>query len=172
MGVKGGWFGRDEAQGRRGTTPAVSAQYVNPNVAIELRRFGLGLGIVAADAPLHRLLLLDEGEWHRAEGVLPSGHLRIGSRRGYFSLRLLEGMPLVSGGGLLNAGIGFEPAPNAAVWIGLSAPGPYDRPGGLMEAAIPVRRDLHLQIGARYGSTAGVPEYGFSIGLSYRSRRW
>jgi hypothetical protein len=171
LGVKGGWFGQDEVQGRDGTEPAVRAVYVNPNAAIELRRFGLGLGIVAADAPLHRLLLLDEGGWNDGEGILPSGHLRIGTHRGYFSLRLLEGMPLVSGGGLLTAGIGFEPVPAAAAWIGFSAPGPYDRGGFLTEAAIPVRRDLHLQIGARYGSTAGVSEFGFPFGLSYRSRR-
>jgi hypothetical protein len=171
VGLKGGLVRQGEDRDEWTTEPAVNSRYVNPTAAVELRPFGFGIGIIVADAPLPGLVTGGDHGSSGRDRYLPSGHVRIGTRRGYFSMHLLEGMPLVSGGGLLTVGFGFQPRPNTAAWIGLSAPGPYDHAGVLVEAAIPVRRDLHLQAGARYGSSVGVPEYGLSLGLSYRSRR-
>lgn len=170
IGLKVGVVRREAIRERWTVGHAVNARYVNPNVAVELRRFGLGIGVIVADAPLPRLVLGDDMDLDERDRYLPSGHIRIGTREAYFSARLLEGMPLISGGGLLCVGFGFQPRPNAAAWIGMSAVGPYDRAGVLAEAALPVRRDLHLHVCARYGSSARVPEYGVSLGISYRSR--
>ncbi len=98
----------------------------------------------------------------------PRDICEFGGPKGYVSLHLLEGVPLVSGGGLMAFGIGIAPRPDASVWFGMSTPGPYDGAGVLVHAMLPIKDNLRLKFGIRQGSSEGLTEYGLSLGLSYR----
>jgi hypothetical protein len=168
IGAKAGWYAQRGHEETWEETPNMEAFYVNPNVALEWRRFGIGVGALLSDARLRHVLIGDEGSESEGSGVLPTGHLRFGVRKTYLSLHLLEGEPLVSGGGLMAIGVGIAPRPDASVWFGMSTAGPYDGAGQLVEAILPVKNNLHLKLGARHGTSEGLTEYGLSLGLVYR----
>jgi hypothetical protein len=168
VGMKGGWYSESRRMGHWRPNAGLNAYYLNPNVALEWRRFGIGLGPLLAEAPLHDFLLSDENGYDRGIKALPTGHIRVGSRKAYFSAHLLEGLPLVSGGGFMAGGFGFSPGPGASIWIGLTTPLPYDGMGALGQAAIPVARNTHLRVGLRIGQSNGVSECAGSLGLDHR----
>ena len=168
FGMKGGWYSEPARLHDGWSSRSWSGYYANPNVALEWQGFGIGLGTLLSEAPLYDLFMSVEYDEGHGIKVLPTGHLRIGSRRQYFSLHLLEGQPLVSGSGLVAGGFGFSPRPGASYWIGVSTPPPYDGFGLLGEGAIPVGRNTRLRLGLRYGSSEGMSEYAGSLGLDYR----
>jgi hypothetical protein len=128
---------------------------------LEERGFSLGVGVLFADRHLYESTEREPKEY-------PTGHLRIGSRsKRYFSLGVLESVPLYSGGGFFDAGWGFRPAPWADVWLGGSFGGPYDSPGMLVK--LNLRPMRHWSVGAnlRRGTVDGSTEHGIGLVIGY-----
>ena len=172
VGVRGG-VQRDEVKVAFDTTNAIARargapqepsgfrnnRYVNPYVSLEGRRAGIGFGRVFSDhefvAPMQE------------EGNTYSGHLRLGPPNKYFSIALMENVPLYSGGGYFDMGIGFSPDPKANCWIGLSG-GPYDGPGLGLRTSWQMHPRLMLDLSARLGTSEGLGQNGVGIGISSR----
>jgi len=135
----------------------------NPNVSVEGRHVGFGLGYVSnADRPVS-----DEFD------IWPvSGHLRFGSpTKMYFSVHALEDVPLVSGGGTVRSGIGFRPSRAVDAWVGLGYGPPYDKPGFQVKSTIHLNSILDLNASGRLGRSEGQSENAGSLGLSIRLTR-
>jgi len=135
----------------------------NPNVAVEGRHVGFGLGYVSnADQPLS-----DEFD------IWPvSGHLRFGTLSGlHFSVHALEDVPLVSGGGTVRSGIGFRPSRAVDAWVGMGYGPPYDKPGFQLKSTVHLNSMLDLNGSARLGSSEGQSENAGSLGLTVRLTR-
>jgi hypothetical protein len=130
----------------------------NPNIALEGRKFGFGLGYI----PEH------SNDDSRDFDVLPmSGHLRYGPLRGtYFSISVMEDLPLVSGGGTASLGLGFRASRVVGFWVGMSTPEPYDEPGLLLKSNVHLNRSLALNLSGRLGESEGISECAGAIGLT------
>lgn len=163
-GLQLGWC--SVADDFRGDDGSFSAFHVRPSVAYEGRRFGIGGGLLITGLPFEEFLM-QTGSSGRIQ-VLPTGHVRIGTAASYLSLHILEGDPVVAGGGFFAGGWGFVPRPGASAWIGFCSPLPYDGWGGLAQAAVPIGERSRLRLGLRYGISEGAREYGLSLGLDYR----
>ena len=97
-----------------------------------------------------------------------SGHLRAGALdKAYVSLRLMEGVPFYSGGGVFDAGIGFRVARPWDAWLGLSLPVPYDKLGIAAKSSLHVLPSVSLDLAGRYGKSEGIAEYGASVGVTF-----
>jgi hypothetical protein len=136
--------------------------YLNPDLSFEGRWFGIGAGPFFAQKTLYGR---EGGEWGKS---LPSWHIRIGSKKGYFSMNMLENIPLYSGGGYLNLGVGGSASPNFSYWIGLGSSGPYDNVGFIAKTDIRLKSNLYLDLAGRLGTSEGVSESAISAGLNYR----
>ena len=134
--------------------------YVNPNFAFEGKSFGIGFGPFFAQKDLY----VRESKWGR---TLPSWHLRFGSPKLYFSIHMLESVPLYSGGGYLNFGLGGA-SRKVSYWYGLGTRGPYDAAGFLAKTNFKLNQNWHLDLVGRLGTSAGISESAVSIGLNYR----
>lgn len=135
----------------------------NPNVAVEGRHVGFGLGYVSkAGRPFS-----DEFD------IWPvSGHLRFGSLSGvHFSVHALEDVPLVSGGGTVRSGFGFRPSRAVDAWVGVGYGPPYDKPGFQVKSAIHLNSMLDLNANGRLGGSEGQSENAGSLGLTVRLTR-
>lgn len=139
--------------------------YVNPHFAFEGESFGIGFGPFFAQKSLWGS---EQQEWGKN---LPSAHIRIGNRKLYFSANLLENVPLYSGGGYVNFGLGFRR--NVSFWWiglggGLPLSGPYDAWGLVAKSNLRLNSNWHLDLAGRLGVSEGVSESAISIGLNYR----
>jgi hypothetical protein len=135
--------------------------YINPNLSLEWKWFGIGAGFFSAKKDLY---WRDMGSARK----LPSGHLRLGSPQLYLSAHLMESVPLYSGGGYLNFGLGGQASRRVSYWLGFGTPGPYDNGGFLIKTNIQVKGNWHLDLGGRLGSSEGISENAISVGLNYR----
>jgi len=136
--------------------------YLNPDLSFEGKRFGIGVGPFFAQKTLYGR----EGE--ELGKILPSWHIRIGSRKLYFSANMLENVPLYSGGGYADLGVGGAVNPNFSYWIGLGSSGPYDNSGLLLKTNFKLHRNWYLDLTGRLGQSEGVSESAISAGLNYR----
>jgi hypothetical protein len=73
-------------------------------------------------------------------------------------------MPLVSGGGYFDMGVGFANEKNALPFVGISSK-LYDSPGFLCQFQYPVSKIIYINGAMRYGEVEGVSAYGLSGGL-------
>jgi len=149
--------------------------YVNPYFASESDRFGIGAGLIVATGSLNTNYQEDEfrigNQFEGQNGIhyYPSAHLRFGRNRStYVSVHFLEGLPLYSGGGALDLGIGARLAPRVDMWFGSTFGGVYDSGGVLLKLRIEVGDRFELQPNARMGFPAGETEYGLGLSLGYR----
>ncbi len=133
--------------------------YVNPFVAVEGRRLGIGAG------------------WAWARGTLPtldskrqpSFHVRIGRLdKAYFKLGYLESVPLYSGGGFADIGFGGHPHRLWDIYMGMSG-GPFDGPGLSLKCDYRVRPHWAITGRARLGESGGEAQNGMGLGLTYSS---
>lgn len=134
--------------------------YLNPDFSLEWKGFGIGAG------PFFAQKTLDVSEDEKGEETFPSGHIRLGTKKLYFSVNVLEDVPLYSGGGYANMGMGFG-IKSSTWWIGLSG-GPYDAAGLVAKTNFKLFRNWHLDLAGRLGSSEGISENAMSMGLNYR----
>jgi hypothetical protein len=140
----------------------VRFSYINPSFSVEAKNIGMGMGYISGDRPQNLSGESDENvndfTWH----------LRFGDpRRFYFLMSINENMPLVSGGGYFDFGVGVGNRKNANLFLGFSS-GLYDSPGFVSQFQWPMDNHLYLTGALRYGSVSGISETGYSIGLSGR----
>ncbi len=135
--------------------------YFNPDFAFEWEYFGIGAGFFSSQKDLY---WRDLGTARN----FPSGHLRIGNPRFYFSAHLMESVPLYSGGGYLDLGVGGKASRKVSYWLGLSIIGPYDTNGFLIKTDFEFAKNWQLNLAGRLGRSQGISENAVSLGLSYR----
>ena len=147
--------------------------YVNPYIGPETRHFGLGVGVIWASDPLirapeedfHGQVILDAGQEY-----YPSGHLRIGPRSAHFSLRVLEGFPVCSGGGIVDMGVGWRTI-RVRGFAGMSVGGVYDGAGLLLNLSFDTSDRLEIGTNLRLGISEGDAEYGGGLVLGWHLGR-
>lgn len=151
--------------------------YVNPYMAIEARKVGFGFGIVRSAEPLRTEAPTRIPEdMNTGESVQPSFHLRFGPRdKFYVAYRLWEGIPIYSGGGKHNAGMGFTLGGHMDVWAAYALGGPYRTNALFLQTAVrpnsPVGFNLSLRVPTTLKSAelgGGINEIGGSFGLVFR----
>jgi len=139
----------------------ITNSYLNPNLSFEWRRFGIGAGPFFAQKDLPTR----EGGKLRRNSL--SWHLRLGSPKLYFSIHMLESVPLYSGGGYINLGLGGA-SRKVSYWFGLGIRGPYDTEGFLIKTNFKLKENWYLDLAGRLGQSEGVSESAVSFGLNYK----
>lgn len=136
--------------------------YLNPNASLDGGWLGIGGGYFFAKRDLPKRG--DRG-WARR---LASWHLRIGRPRFYFSIQMLENVPLYSGGGYFNLGLGGVAGRQIRYWVGWGMSGPYDGTGFVAKSNLRLKRNWYLDLTGRVGASEGIFERAISAGLNYR----
>jgi hypothetical protein len=159
VGVRGGHLADHRRfQANQYDPGEAGTRYINPYIAMDEREIGLGIGVLFAQRRLY------SNEDPKAKRYA-TGHLRIGSTSTkYFSMSVLENVPLYSGGGFLDAGFGFRASPWADVWVGGSFGGTYDSPGMLFKLNLRPHRRWSIGTNIRYGALDGENGVGFVLG--------
>lgn len=140
---------------------------INPFFQLDWRKFGIGGGVAF------------NGRQNKVTGeksAMPSWYLRIARGPIYFSSTFFSGVPLYSGGGGLNMGIGGA-ARDFGWWAGWSAGFQdeetglllYDGNGFLGRADIRIAPGWLVNVTGRAGASSGTFEGGVSLGLT---KRW
>jgi hypothetical protein len=134
--------------------------YVNPNLSFEWSKFGFGTGRVFS----RKEFLVDGGDH---ADIPVSGHLRIGNLdRRYFSMELMESVPLDSDGGYFDLGLGYRPSQRLRMWTGIGVL-PYDQMGLMVRSEWRMTPHLRLNANARAGSSESIFEGGISAGVTW-----
>jgi len=149
--------------------------YVNPCFGVETDNFGLGMGIIISEQPLRTDNKLSY-PIDRDQAIQPSFHIRFGPLdRIYFNYRLWENVPVYSGGGAHNVGMGLQLGRHVGAWGGVSAGGPYRTNAALFKATLGSSSMAAVNISARvpmeYEGHDGVTlieESSFSMSLRFR----
>jgi hypothetical protein len=151
FGVRGGgWYA---------TGNDYSFTWINPDVSLETRYVGIGIGYLGGDVPL------DFGDLSDPENVPFSGHLRLGNpRKFYLRTSVAEMSPLISGGGLFVVGVGFPVGSKVDLYSAFSA-GFYDQPGFAQQARIRLHRNVDLLAAFRLGEADNKFEGSVAGGL-------
>ncbi len=174
MGIKGGWLRADDVltdteddtekyRDRR-------SSYINPNISVEGAYTGAGFGLLFGDVPLFAEdVTLDPTEMQRVD-VGVTGHLRAGSlSEVYFLLSLNETLPLYSGGGLFNAGVGYPVGRDVRLFTGFAL-GVQEKPGFLQQATISIPdQPVQLHLAGRLGAPNDRDENSGSVGITWSS---
>ena len=143
-------------------TKSYTNSYINPNISFEGKRFGIGIG------PFFSRKYLPYREDRNWIKNSVSWHLRVGRPKLYFSIHMLENVPLYSGGGYINLGMGGIAGRKTNYWFGLGTSGPYDGVGFLAKTNFNLKRSWYLDLAGRLGISEGNVEHGISIGLNYK----
>ena len=137
--------------------------FVNPTIGYEGTLGGFGAGIVTARRPF-----MSNGTSDVT--IAPSFHLRAGRLDGrYFRIGYMESMPLYSGGGYVDIGVGSHLSRRWDLYAGLSA-GPFDGPGVSLRTEYRALPNLAISAKTRLGASGGETQSGVALGLSYVSR--
>jgi hypothetical protein len=168
------------------TLESKSSYFINPHLSFEWSYFGFGGGPVVAlnDGlyyPSFNSNLYEKYDFHGenwSKTLLPSFHMRLGNPQYlYASVSHLENIPLISGGGYLNYGIGTEAIPYLSLWAGYGDKKPFEQGSFLVKGGLKLSRSLSLNFAYRSGKSAGyyayepIKEKGFSLRLNYRFLR-
>ena len=137
--------------------------WVNPSVSYEGSNAGVGVGVVTA----RRTFMPHTGSGLR---TLPSFHVRLGPLdRSHLRIAYMESMPLYSGGGYADIGVGSHVHRNWDIYAGLST-GPFDGPGVALRTEYRALPNLAVSARTRLGRSGGEAQNGIALGLSYVSR--
>lgn len=146
----GGWFAKDAD---------IEYGWINPSLSIEGRDVGFGIGYVGGDFPQ------DFGNLSEPDHVRYSGHLRLGSPRSfYIRVGVAESTPLISGGGLWDAGFGFPVGSKVDLYSAFST-GFYDQSGFAQHARFRLSRHFDLTAAVRVGQADNQFEGSAAAGL-------
>jgi len=148
----------------------------NPYMSLEGAGTGFGIGPVITSNGLY-YPSSNSGDHAQDEFVKKvsfSYHARFGNPKAvYASVSRLENVPLVSGGGYLNYGLGTEAIPYVSLWVGGST-GPFDGHALLVKAGAKLSPNWTVYSTYRSGETRGdrgserIDEKAFSVRLNYR----
>jgi len=136
--------------------------YIHPTIAYERNQFGVGGGWIFAREPF-----VSQGD---SFDPGPSFHVRLGRRDGVrLELNYMENLPLYSGGGYAELGLGMHlhQLVDVSFAVGTS---PFDGPGLGLEVDYRVLPNWSLLGRARLGHTGGESQSGGALGLSYSTR--
>jgi hypothetical protein len=136
--------------------------YINPNLGLRFKYFGIGIGALM-------LAGADSSSIFSKIKFLPSASLRVGSLESfYISSSFLNSVPLISGGGFLDLGLGINFGNSMpSLWAGVGIV-PSDVFGNFIaKVDIPVSTDMFLNFRGRYGRDR-VSDYGLAAGLKIR----
>lgn len=137
--------------------------WVNPSVSYEGDDAGVGIGMVTARQPF----------MHNTESglrTLPSFHVRLGPLdRSHLRIAFMESMPLYSGGGYSDIGVGSHVHRNWDIYAGIST-GPFDGLGVALRTEYRALPNLAVSARTRLGYSGGEAQNGVALGLSYVSR--
>ncbi len=137
--------------------------YVNPALAYEGTSGGFGMGVIVARRPF--VTTSGSDQW-----ILPSFHARVGRLDGrYLRAAYMESVPLYSGGGYLELGLGAHVTRQWDMYAGLSG-GPFDGPGLALRTEYRAFPHLAITARTRLGRSGGENQSGVALGLSYVSR--
>jgi hypothetical protein len=137
--------------------------YVNPAIAFEGTRGGIGLGVIVARRPF---VSYSENE----QRIRPSFHARVGRVDGmHLRAAYMESVPLYSGGGYFELGVGAHATRRLDVYGGVSA-GPFDGAGFALRTEYRALPHLAISARTRLGRSGGENQSGFAVGLGYVSR--
>ena len=148
----------------------------NPHVSLEKRAVGLGIGALFASDGIY---YPSSEPKHYADNKyikksLLSYHVRLGDpEKVYCSFSHLENIPLISGGGYVNYGLGTEAIPRVSLWAGGSGEYPFDEASLLLKVGVDISPRWSVHSAYRSGKTtgehnAGITEEVFSVRLNYR----
>jgi hypothetical protein len=149
--------------------------YVNPYVGVESDNIGIGIGAVFSEQPLRTDNTL-EYPIDRDRSVQPSFHVRFGPLdKIYFNYRLWENVPIYSGGGAHNVGVGLQLGRHVGVWGGVSTGGPYRTDAALFKAtlgssslaAVNVTTRVPMEYAGHDGLTL-IEESSLAVSLRFR----
>jgi hypothetical protein len=165
MGIRGGRLHSDYMPASRYFSQLIphgyeyEYSYWNPYVALESPYVGLGIGYLS-EAPAY--------EFGENESSTPlSAHLRFGNYSAlHFLGTLNENLPLTSGGGYINLGVGYPAGNRAQMFTGFSAT-PYDQLGLIQKISWQLSDRFDLDLNGRVGNAGGKFEGGISLGLRY-----
>jgi hypothetical protein len=148
------------------STGEFSAQYVNPFIAFDHKYVELSFGILfLTDYPLPYSI----NEKFINEGTTQlTWLLRIGNQRAFhFSSHYLSNVPIFSGGGMFDIGVGFGSKESRNLtWVGLSG-GPFQNAGLGVKQTIQVSKHFDILIKGRIGQIESNLEASISAGASY-----
>jgi len=147
----------------------------NPYLSVEGGGIGFGLGPVISGKGIYYSSSKPEdyAKDKFIKKTLVSYHVRLGSPKSvYASVSRLENIPLISGGGYLNYGLGTEAIPHISLWVG-GCTGPFD--GGALLVKLGAKLSPHWTVYSTYrsGDTRGegpksIGETAFSVRMNYR----
>lgn len=161
IGAKAGVANISEDRSYEGdiSSPEHTVMYFNPNIGLNTKYFGLDVGLVTFDHELPK--------FSSDMRLVPSYALRIGSLGGLFlSTGLCDNLPLMSGGGLFDLGLGFNlGSPHSLLWVGAGG-GPYYASVVSVKGVFPLRENVLLDVRGLMGTGPGT-EYGLSIGTKF-----
>jgi hypothetical protein len=188
IGVRGGWI--NETAHYRGSTldadtvsaylgyvdfpdSTITTSYINPYLSMEKETIGLGFGVVFANDQLWRDKVRSYGE-HDEPSVFPTGHIRVGELdKLYIKASLWEGVPIYSGGGMFNLGVGVHPGP-VELYAGLETGGPYTTEGLLLRGSLDLGKHVVAGANVRLSNDSdtefmpAISESGGSVFLTYK----
>jgi len=133
-------------------------RYVNPFLSFDWPLASIGAGYVHGD----REFPDDDGD---LADVKASGHVRFGKPSFYFTASYFEGVPIATGG-YAAAGFGKE-WPKVHAWLGIGGL-PHDKAGLITNVDYKFGGRFALGATGRLGSSEGVSENAFSVGISYQ----
>ena len=143
-----------------------SVQYVNPFIAFEDKYAELNLGVLFStkypiDNSRNERIIIN-GK------VRPTGRLRIVNIQAFhFSTQLLSNVPIFSGGGEFDMGVGFGSRKSRTLtWLGLSWL-PYQNAGIAFKQNIDVSKNFDILIKGRIGQIESNLEGSISAGARY-----
>lgn len=135
--------------------------YVTPTVGIDTKYFGLDGGCLIPLSPAEKASTLS---FPSKNSPFPMGALRLGNRdRTYLSIGLGRNLPLLSGGGLFDAGLAFPLGqPSSRLWLGLGAY-PYDALAFSAKGEFPLSGNFSLNPRLQFAFGESF-EYGLALG--------
>ncbi len=148
------------------STGEFSVQYVNPFIALDHKYAELSFGLVYfTKYPWQENIR----EWLINDGTTQlSWLLRIGNQRAFhFSSHYLSNVPIFSGGGMYDMGLGIGSKKSRNItWLGFSV-GPYQNAGFALKQNIQVTDNLDILIKGRIGQIESNLEGSISAGARY-----
>jgi len=151
--------------------------YFNPYWSMEGEHMGVGFGIIRSELPLRTDVATRVPEDLDASASTKSSfHFRVGPRdKFYVSYSLWEGIPIYSGGGMQNAGVGFGLGRHLDMWTSYAFGGPYQSGAvytrATLAASSRVAVNLSLRVPVKHrveGADESINETSGSVGLQFR----
>ena len=161
----------------------VTYSYINPNLSLEFKNVGIGLGIMFGNIPgsfsdhqpvpapgqtpeemESNMLMMSQEK----DDIPISAHLRFGNiEKKHFIASFAENLPLASGGSYFDVGVGYPVGKSARMFTGVSAAF-YNQPGFLQQARFRISGSFDGEVAVRLGQAGGELEASISGGLIYR----